>query len=1558
MNFSKIEGFEEFFSDGVIDPSITSSSFQKNRLKFTELHDRLFLLHEPLTTPPEFDMVFVHGIGSDEFKCWTNSKGIVWPSVFIPQDFGTTRVLTLGYQHALWDWKRKAETSEAAQRLERDQSAAASFLPPAKNDSFPTKAHSSWSAWWDEGSAAASASPATRPVVEAPKPRMNKPRTALYKVLLASNLCADRTATAEVVSASDCGEVNSNRMSSMRYVAADAADRLVACGVGTTSRPIVFVAHSMGGLVTKQLLVLLSQLITLTPQHAVAEADVTLAPLDQTALAVSQAKALLYAIRGVVFYATPHFGSGLASVITGLKRYYQNLGGLTPSHVVSDLGDHNRDQLNLLNEQFLDVVRRLGEEGSNASVRGAPGISLLSFGETRKLHGLVRIVEPDSANPAPSDPRFPFYLIDGDHSEINRPPTKTSPSYAILYGFLDRMQQRKLLLPDVVTPPGTPLLPEGPLPVPGELSGTVEDAWDTLFNDMSTAPRPLRGTSSPSFLSALPLTVSAMEEELERLRCALEHLYGRVIPAEVDRLFLLSNDVKDFLRSSATQIGERVSGNSNTADLMHQCLVSSFSLPSGLLTYWIRRARDMTNSFALSNRERNAKISTGDALVTRGVSSHLTNHEVGELSELGQELTVLQEEWEVFRRFWSIAVRRATTEAPATLPWAAYGHEEVSVMYFSRSMRLLLKHSGLCGMSFAVSQFLLGAMQVRANETQPTGGKQAAFPSSTYPEDEGMLLEAFAERDEGATLLAAGLSTLSDTSKGQQDLGMSALTAFSNFLLGHFSALQGCTVAGHNATARMYLGNALTALETYESICAGIRRRDRKRRPLSNSRSFWSLERPAAEDLHRPNTSFLLQQRLSTLTLTLLTHTLMCWTLLSDFEEAISSRMATVSTERASSYVEPLVGSLAAGIRAYRLLEDALQGGDTDRHAPFAGVAATDTTRGASPKQVPEEEATKKLQCAFRDAVASMLEEMDALPDDKPKDPLAESKTEVAAAEREGSLPNGSDQQRSSWYDNRGSRRNLSSILIGGLLGAWESVRRGGEMEQTPSYFAHNALVLWWTVEERSWTALQGPLPSSSSEARKQVIALEGQLQAPMTRPEGQPITEDGATTSGNARGSGLFSLLPRQKVHYDESHHTIQNLWTASMSHTHAVRHFSHAVQPEPVPGDDLNGVPSTHCAPSPTHVMVKTLQLSGYNPLARCLLGHYYFFDQNSLVDAAHAYADVMQLCRCPLDRYYQTAAVGLGWTHLRSVSAGAVHCGALEEGGQVLDQLALLGAPEAYTAFLRRVHAFTISTTTTPGATLRSTPRRSSAPPTGTVPERLALAETYFRGVLDVNPTSVGALCGLGRLRSLSFVSAAAYSPLPAANSVASQSLDNVYPYFLAAARLGGCRRQASSVHGLLNTLHSSYAAYWTAATIRPRQLPEDVAMAIAAAHYGGVSAPPSVQHAYAAMEEASQWLSRALQWNQKNDWALTSLGFHHLERAHHGSRAAKAGANFTRECCLDKLQGVHMLEEALRVNPTNQWALWGVANYSSVESRRTQCRQLLQTLLRPKHVGRRV
>lgn len=162
--------------------------------------------------------------------------------------------------------------------------------------------------------------------------------------------------------------------------AKDILGRLVLAGLGT--KPIVFVTHSLGGLVVKQLL-----------RHA-------------REMGVEDWKKIGESISGIMFIATPHSGSDLSgylSMISAIAR---------PTAAVADLAAHH-PRLRELNEWFRNnfVAMRL-----TATV----------LYET-KLTKSFMVVNETSADPGVAG--VSPLPIEADHIQICKPLTKTSPVF-------------------------------------------------------------------------------------------------------------------------------------------------------------------------------------------------------------------------------------------------------------------------------------------------------------------------------------------------------------------------------------------------------------------------------------------------------------------------------------------------------------------------------------------------------------------------------------------------------------------------------------------------------------------------------------------------------------------------------------------------------------------------------------------------------------------------------------------------------------------------------------------------------------------------------------------------------------------------------------------------------------------------------------------------------------------------------------------------------------------------------------------------------------------------
>jgi len=171
----------------------------------------------------------------------------------------------------------------------------------------------------------------------------------------------------------------------------------VAAGIG--SRPVVFVTHSMGGLVVKQMLYQ-------------AKADNMDEFVNNTI--------------GVAFYSCPHFGSKLADLPWRMGLV------LRPAPTIVELrsGSSKLVELN-------DFIRQLHKKGM---------LEVLSFGETKVtpiVEGYggwafrMEIVPIESAYPGFGE----LVVLDStDHVNSCKPLSRTDPSYTEILDFLKKLK--------------------------------------------------------------------------------------------------------------------------------------------------------------------------------------------------------------------------------------------------------------------------------------------------------------------------------------------------------------------------------------------------------------------------------------------------------------------------------------------------------------------------------------------------------------------------------------------------------------------------------------------------------------------------------------------------------------------------------------------------------------------------------------------------------------------------------------------------------------------------------------------------------------------------------------------------------------------------------------------------------------------------------------------------------------------------------------------------------------------------------------------------------------
>ena len=161
-------------------------------------------------------------------------------------------------------------------------------------------------------------------------------------------------------------------------------------GNGLDKAPLLLITHSMGGLLAKQLL---RTGRTSTPEY----------------------NDLAGRISGIVFLATPHSGSSLATITDYLRFFTRR------SVAVEELQAH-APGLRDLNLWFRNNFQALG-------------IETLVFFETRPTHGVL-IVDATSADPGIAG--VTPIPVDADHVEISKPKERTNLAYLKSLKFMKR----------------------------------------------------------------------------------------------------------------------------------------------------------------------------------------------------------------------------------------------------------------------------------------------------------------------------------------------------------------------------------------------------------------------------------------------------------------------------------------------------------------------------------------------------------------------------------------------------------------------------------------------------------------------------------------------------------------------------------------------------------------------------------------------------------------------------------------------------------------------------------------------------------------------------------------------------------------------------------------------------------------------------------------------------------------------------------------------------------------------------------------------------------------
>nr|CAH7741056.1 unnamed protein product [Callosobruchus chinensis] len=174
----------------------------------------------------------------------------------------------------------------------------------------------------------------------------------------------------------------------------DLIEKFLSCGLG--DKPIVWVTHSMGGLIVKNILCKAFE----------SEND--------------NVRKICSNTKGVVFYSTPHNGSRLANLSQATALL------LWPSVEVQELRE-NSPKLKAIHEKFLQIVKEVP-------------MKIVAFVETKStvvtaMKFNFLLVEPQSGNPGIGE----YYEIPQDHLGICKPISKHSFLYQKVLNILQEV---------------------------------------------------------------------------------------------------------------------------------------------------------------------------------------------------------------------------------------------------------------------------------------------------------------------------------------------------------------------------------------------------------------------------------------------------------------------------------------------------------------------------------------------------------------------------------------------------------------------------------------------------------------------------------------------------------------------------------------------------------------------------------------------------------------------------------------------------------------------------------------------------------------------------------------------------------------------------------------------------------------------------------------------------------------------------------------------------------------------------------------------------------------
>ena len=226
--------------------------------------------------------------------------------------------------------------------------------------------------------------------------------------------------------------------------AAEMQEKMEQAAIGRDGRKIIWVVHSMGGLIVKQILL-----------NAALSAEKDTAA-GGSARRTSPPSPLLANTLGCVFFSTPHAGTWLPQGVVTQQSLLSS--AFYPSYELMDL--QNVSKLRDLDDRFRKHVVE-GRGVRALSMGEGLGTPFLHFSRTTQRLINWRFVMPDSSRPSFGDY---LYFPTQNHLTICKPKTSRDENYSATRDFIARCMQEDAQKRRESTNPGeappTPVVPE------------------------------------------------------------------------------------------------------------------------------------------------------------------------------------------------------------------------------------------------------------------------------------------------------------------------------------------------------------------------------------------------------------------------------------------------------------------------------------------------------------------------------------------------------------------------------------------------------------------------------------------------------------------------------------------------------------------------------------------------------------------------------------------------------------------------------------------------------------------------------------------------------------------------------------------------------------------------------------------------------------------------------------------------------------------------------------------------------------------------------------------